>query len=160
MTEEHPIHDLMSTALENIKDMVDVDTIIGEPIETPDRSTVILPVSKVGFGFASGGSQFNGGSSEDSDQESSQLPFGGGAGGGVSITPIAFLIVRPKDIQMVHLNENTHFLDKLMEIAPDVVNDAKGMIQDRFKRSNKRRRSSSKEKDEDSFDDSDLNTPE
>lgn len=68
---EHPIHDMMVTAMENLKDMIDVNTIIGDPIETPDRSTVILPVSKVGFGFAAGGSEF-GKSSQQSDDGQGQ----------------------------------------------------------------------------------------
>ena len=83
---DHPIQGLMTTAMENLKEMIDVNTIIGEPVETPDGG-VILTVSKVGFGFAMGGSEFSGSSSSD------ELPFGGGSGGGVSITPIAFLVV-------------------------------------------------------------------
>ncbi|MBR7553785.1 GerW family sporulation protein [Allobacillus sp. GCM10007491] len=130
MSEEHPIQDLMTTALDSIKDMVDVDTIIGEPIETPDKTTIILPVSKVGFGFASGGSEFdNSSGSNDSDSSSQSLPFGGGAGGGVSITPIAFLIVRPDDIQMVHMNDQTHLMEKLLELAPMAADYIKGFIQ-------------------------------
>src|ERR1700730_11871192 len=98
---DHPIQGLMTTAMENLKEMIDVNTIIGDPVETPDGS-VILTVSKVGFGFAAGGSQFNGNgksSSHETDQ-SSGLPFGGGSGGGVSITPIAFLIVNSQGVKM------------------------------------------------------------
>lgn len=121
---EHPIHDMMVTAMENLKDMIDVNTIIGDPIETPDRSTVILPVSKVGFGFAAGGSEF-GKSSQQSDdgqdQGGSSHPFGGGTGGGVSINPIGFLVVRPHDVKMVHLDQGTHIVEKLIDIAPQAV---------------------------------------
>ena len=93
---DHPIQGLMTTAMENLKEMIDVNTIIGDPVETPDGS-VIITVSKVGFGFAAGGSEFmmdsrrsSGGSKVPRSQ---RMPFGGGSGGGVSITPIAFLIV-------------------------------------------------------------------
>src|SRR5690606_27312730 len=107
--EEHPIQGLMKTAMENIKDMVDVNTIVGDPVETPDGS-VIMPVSKVGFGFAAGGSEFKGTSSSDSDSEESEMsyPFGGGSGGGVSIHPIAFLVVGKEGVKVVPLDNQTH----------------------------------------------------
>ena len=113
----HPIEGLMSAAMENLKDMIDVNTIIGDPVETPDGS-VILTVSKVGFGFAAGGSEFvidqgNGGQSKQ--------PFGGGSGGGVSITPIAFLIVGSHGVKILHLDESTHLIDKILDMAPGVV---------------------------------------
>lgn len=120
---EHPIQGLMTTAMENLKDMVEVNTIIGDPVESPDGS-VIIPVSKVGFGFAAGGSEFKGkssGGSDQGDEEQDELPFGGGSGGGVSITPVAFLIVSAKGIKMVHLDGNTHLVEKLMDFAPQVV---------------------------------------
>ncbi|HLR73822.1 MAG TPA: GerW family sporulation protein [Virgibacillus sp.] len=120
--EEHPIQGLMTTAMENIKDMIEVNTIIGDPVESPDGS-VIVPVSKVGFGFAAGGSEFNAQSNNDNDeqQDSSSLPFGGGSGGGVSITPVAFLIVNAHGIKMVHLDESTHIYEKMLELAPQAV---------------------------------------
>ncbi len=123
---DHPIQGLMRTALESLQEMTDVNTIIGDPIETPDGH-VILTVSKVGFGFAAGGSNFKGqgGGGSDEDEESSSdassLPFGGGSGGGVSITPIAFLIVGPKGIQTIHLDNSTHLFEKLMDLAPQAV---------------------------------------
>lgn len=116
---EHPIQGLMTTAMENLQDMIEVNTIIGDPVESPDGS-VIIPVSKVGFGFAAGGSEFDVGSSKG-DSGSDSLPFGGGSGGGVSITPVAFLIVSPKGIKMIHLDENTHLYEKMMEFAPQAM---------------------------------------
>lgn len=123
MSDEHPIQGLMTTAMENLKDMIEVNTIIGDPVESPDGS-VIIPVSKVGFGFAAGGSEFSSGSSGQSKSDSGSggsLPFGGGSGGGVSITPVAFLIVSPKGIKMVHLDENTHIYEKMLDFAPKAV---------------------------------------
>ncbi|WP_018662483.1 GerW family sporulation protein [Heyndrickxia acidiproducens] len=124
----HPIEGLMTAAMENLKEMIDVNTIIGDPVETPDGS-VILTVSKVGFGFAAGGSQFNAkGGSGGSDSQSANLPFGGGSGGGVSITPIAFLVVSPKGIKMLHLDQNTHLIEKILDVAPGVVEKIQGML--------------------------------
>ncbi|MGV3488670.1 MAG: GerW family sporulation protein [Tuberibacillus sp.] len=131
MPEEHPIQGLMKTALESLQEMTDVNTIIGDPIETPDGS-VILTVSKVGFGFAAGGSEFrtgqSGGSQSDSGDGGSGLPFGGGSGGGVSITPIAFLIVGPQGIKTIHLDNSTHLYEKILDIAPQAVDKMQSMF--------------------------------
>lgn len=129
MSEEHPIQGLMKTAMENLQEMTDVNTIIGDPIETP-AGDVILTVSKVRFGFAAGGSEFNATSksSESSDQEGGQLPFGGGSGGGVSITPIAFLIVGPQGIKTIHMDNTTHLYEKLLDLAPQAVDKIQQMI--------------------------------
>lgn len=129
---DHPIEGLMTTAMENLKEMIDVNTIIGDPVETPDGS-VILTVSKVGFGFAAGGSEFvikgkGGKDGQDDKQGEKKQPFGGGSGGGVSITPIAFLIVGSKGIKMLHLDENTHLLEKLVDLAPGVMEKIQGMM--------------------------------
>ncbi|OAS88779.1 MULTISPECIES: GerW family sporulation protein [Metabacillus] len=125
---DHPIQGLMKTAMENLKQMIDVNTIVGDPVETPDGS-VILTVSKVGFGFAAGGSEFNSsGSEEGGDPKSPKLPFGGGSGGGVSITPIAFLIVSTTGVKMLHLDESTHLYEKILEAAPQTVEKIQGMF--------------------------------
>ncbi|KGA96179.1 spore protein [Alkalihalobacillus alcalophilus ATCC 27647 = CGMCC 1.3604] len=122
---DHPIQGLMKTAMENLKEMVDVNTIIGDPVETPDGS-VILPVSKVGFGFAAGGSEFSVDSHHSNDGHSH--PFGGGSGGGVSITPMAFLIVNSSGVKMVHLDNSTHLYERLLDFAPQVVEKIQQMI--------------------------------
>lgn len=131
---DHPIQGLMKTAMENLKDMVDVNTIIGDPVETPDGS-VILPVSKVGFGFAAGGSEFvidhagNGPGQRSHEGHENKHPFGGGSGGGVSITPIAFLVVSGKGVKMLHLNHQAHFYEKLMEFTPQIIEKIQQMMQ-------------------------------
>jgi sporulation protein YtfJ len=104
--------------MENIREMVDVNTIIGDPVETPD-GTVILPVSRVGFGFAAGGSEFSVGNSDQGGQ--SELPFGGGSGGGVSINPIGFLIVSGNNIRMLSTDNQNQLYDRLIDVAPVVV---------------------------------------
>lgn len=132
---DHPIQGLMTTAMESLKEMIDVNTIIGDPVETPDGS-VILTVSKVGFGFAAGGSEFkmdssqsqSGNQSQGQGQGQSKLPFGGGSGGGVSITPIAFLIVNSHGVKMLHLDESTHLYEKILEVAPQAVDKIQQMF--------------------------------
>ncbi|MBU8879729.1 GerW family sporulation protein [Bacillus sp. FJAT-29790] len=126
---DHPIQGLMTTAMENLKEMIDVNTIIGDPVETPDGS-VILTVSKVGFGFAAGGSEFklDGQSKGGSEGQSNSHPFGGGSGGGVSITPIAFLIVNSNEVKMVHLDESTHLYERILDLAPQAVDKIQQMF--------------------------------
>lgn len=123
---DHPIQGLMKTAMENIKEMVDVNTIVGDPVETPDGS-VIMPVSKVGFGFAAGGSEFVV-DKKGTESSTSEHPFGGGSGGGVSITPIAFLVVSTTGVKMVHIDGSTHLYEKLMDFAPQVVDKIQQMV--------------------------------
>ncbi|WP_128894478.1 GerW family sporulation protein [Longirhabdus pacifica] len=120
---DHPIGDLMETALANIKEMVDVNTIVGNPVQTPDGSSVIMPISKVGFGFVAGGSdyQMNGEQQQAESEEQPALPFGGGSGGGVSITPIAFLVVGKEGVQVVPLDNQTHLMDRIIDSAPRMV---------------------------------------
>lgn len=131
---EHPIQGLMTTAMENIKEMVDVNTIVGDPVETPDGS-VIIPVSKVGFGFAAGGSEFTGSKGGDQAQgdksggsQSPQLPFGGGSGGGVSITPIGFLVVSETGVRMLNVEGAHHLYDRLLDLAPSLVERLQRMV--------------------------------
>ena len=123
---DHPIGGLMKTAMENLKEMVDVNTIIGDPVETPD-GTVILPVSKVGFGYAAGGSEFMATQHKGGGTSGEFHPFGGGSGGGVSITPIAFLVVGKSGINMVHIDTNTHLYEKLLDFAPQVIDKIQRM---------------------------------
>jgi sporulation protein YtfJ len=142
--EEHPIQGLMKTAMENLKEMVDVNTIVGDPVETPDGS-VILPVSKVGFGFAAGGSEFdtdeqqqNGSNFQNQNGENGhKLPFGGGSGGGVSITPVAFLVVNAKGIKMVHIDGQTHLYDRILEYAPLLVDKIQSLTKNDRRQSEK-----------------------
>jgi sporulation protein YtfJ len=134
---EHPIQGLMKVAMENIKEMVDVNTIVGDPVETPDGS-VIMPISKVGFGFAAGGSEFygdiedttgnNSNNNNDANNATVMLPFGGGSGGGVSITPIAFLVVNKQGVKVVPLDNQTHIYERLIDSAPQVFEKIQSML--------------------------------
>ena len=109
---EHPIEGLMDVTLEKIKSMVDSNTIIGNPINMPD-GTLILPVSKVSFGFASGGSDF--------PSKTSKQLFGGGGGAGVSISPIAFLVVRGNSVRMLQLADTSNSVDRAIGMMPEMV---------------------------------------
>lgn len=121
---EHPIESLMMTAMSSIQDMVDVNTIIGEPIETANGITII-PISKVCFGFAAGGSEFSGETikeynKKDKDEEIEyKLPFGGGAGAGVSINPVAFLVVQEGNVKLMPVDHDS-CVDKLLDYVPDL----------------------------------------
>lgn len=110
----HPIEGLMDSALKNIKSMVDVNTIIGEPINAGD-GIVLIPISRVAFGFGAGGSNFGDGKIEVEKQS-----FGGGAGGGVSISPVAFLVVANGSVRMLPVDQ-TNTVDKIIDLAPDLV---------------------------------------
>lgn len=122
---EHPIENLMMTAMSSIKDMVDVNTIIGEAITTANNITII-PISKVSFGFASGGSEFSGETikeynRKDRDEEIEyKLPFGGGAGAGVSINPVAFLVVQGDNVKLMPVDHDS-CIDKLLDYVPDLM---------------------------------------
>lgn len=144
MTEEHPIQGLMTTAMENLQKMVEVNTIIGDPVKSPDGS-LIIPVSKVGFGFAAGGSEFN--SNQQGDSEAT-LPFGGGSGGGVSITPVAFLIINEQGVKMVRLDQRTHVYEKIIDAAPQVVEKVQQMMKDSPKNEKKNEEEKEKKKSE------------
>lgn len=122
---DHPIQGLMRTTMENLKEMVDVNTIIGDPVETPDGS-VILPVSKVGFGFAAGGSEFE--RQQVNHGPGADHPFGGGSGGGVSITPVAFLVVGKQGIRSIPLENTTHLYDRILDTVPHFVEKMQGML--------------------------------
>ena len=122
--ENHPIEGLMLTAMSSIENMIDVNTIIGEPIET-SNNIVIIPISKVCFGFAAGGSEFKGEtlneySKKDKDEKVQyRLPFGGGSGAAVSINPIAFIIVENDKVRLLPVN-HTSCIDKILDYVPDL----------------------------------------
>lgn len=142
---EHPIEGLMMTAMDSIQDMIDVNTIIGEPIET-SNNVVIIPISKVSFGFASGGSEFKGetideySKKEKEEQVQYRLPFGGGSGAGVNISPVAFLVVQPNNVKLLPISHASCF-DRLLDFIPDIVDKANGII-------NKNMNNKKQEKDE------------
>ena len=142
---EHPIENLMMTAMSSIQDMVDVNTIIGETIETQNGISII-PISKVCFGFAAGGSEFSGetlkeyNKKNDDEEIEYKLPFGGGAGAGVSIHPVAFLVVQGNNVKLMPVDHES-CIDKLLDYVPDLMQKMNDMfnkkIQQKEERTNK-----------------------
>ena len=123
---EHPIENLMMTAMSSLRDMIDVNTIVGELVET-QAGTSIIPISKVSFGFAAGGSEFN---SKNISKEISEarLPFGGGSGAGVNISPAAFLVVTGDVVKLLTLDSNNTALDRIIDLAPDVLSKITNLV--------------------------------
>lgn len=122
MLSEHPIQGLMKTTMDSIKEMIDVNTIVGDAVETPNGS-VIMPISRVSFGFAAGGSEFEAGKNNSmNDGEGLKLPFGGGSGAGVSVQPVAFLVVGDNEMRLLPVNYN-NMLDRIVDMVPNVVDN-------------------------------------
>ncbi|MEE1056490.1 MAG: GerW family sporulation protein [Acutalibacteraceae bacterium] len=122
MENKQPLESLMGTTIEKIKQMVDVNTVIGTPVSSPD-GTVIVPVSKVTYGFASGGSSFVAKSAPNKDL------FGGGTGAGVSINPIAFIVISNGDAKVLNIDTpNSTVAEKALAMAPDLVDKITAMF--------------------------------
>ena len=117
---EHPIGNLMATTMTKIKDMVDVLTIVGEPITAPD-GTLIIPVSKVTYGFAAGGSDLP-------TKKENKDCFGGGSGAGVSVTQVAFLVVSNGNVRTVQLVEKVSAVDNVIASLPELVDKVAALI--------------------------------
>ncbi|MCB2292011.1 GerW family sporulation protein [Clostridium algoriphilum] len=124
--DNHPIENLMKSTMESIKDMIDVNTIVGDPVKSVDGTTII-PISKVCFGFASGGSEFNSIKTSDS---SDKYPFGGGSGAGVTVKPVAFLVVKNDSIRLLSVDQQNTY-DKIVDTVPQIFDILKGMFKDK-----------------------------
>lgn len=128
----HPIENIMKTTMENIKDMIDVNTIVGDAVETADGN-VIIPISRVSFGFLAGGGEYKdkkskqSQSSDGGNDSTSTMPFAGGTGAGVSVNPIAFLVVGGGKIKLLPVNFNTP-ADRIVELVPQIVEDIQSML--------------------------------
>ncbi len=116
MAEQHPVQGLMYTAMQSIKEMIDVNTIVGDPVETAD-GTLLIPISKVSLGFGVGGS----------DHSAAKTPadkpamFGGGVAGGVSIAPVAFMVVGKGQIRLIPVNPETTIYDRIFDMIPVAI---------------------------------------
>ena len=117
---EHPIGEFMNITMSKIKDMVDVNTVVGEPITTPDGVTII-PVSRLSFGFASGGSDFT---------LKEQGGFAGGNGAGVKVDPMGFLVIRDGSVRMVTIAPPAGTtVDRVVEMIPDIIDKVEDIIE-------------------------------
>lgn len=123
---EHPIEGLMKTAMSSIESLVDVNTIVGESIVVEEAGIVIIPISKVCFGFAAGGSEFcdetmSGYKRHDKEELAEyKLPFGGGSGAAVNIKPVAFVTIIGDTVKINPI-EHASVLDKLIDYIPDFM---------------------------------------
>lgn len=116
-----PIQDILNDSMQHLRELVGAETIIGKEIKT-ENGTTIIPVSKVSFGFATGGS--------DMPTSKPKDLFGGGSGGGVTISPIAFLVISPDgDVRMMQVSENSNNTGRALNMIPEVLNQVVGFIQ-------------------------------
>ena len=134
---DHPIESMMNTTMEKIKTMVDASTMIGDPITTPD-GTVIIPVSKVSFGFGSGGSDWP-------NKNTAKDLFGGGAGAGISINPLAFLVISNGEVKLLQMSFSSNTADKMVNMVPDVIDKISGLVSGSSKKDAKEKKDKDKE---------------
>lgn len=117
---DHPIEGLMKTTMDSLKEMVDVNTIVGDAVETNDGH-VIIPISKVCIGFASGGSEFNQ-KEKSEDGGGGKFPFGGGSGAGMTIQPVAFLVVGKDTVKLLPVHQ-ANSLERIIDNVPELMDE-------------------------------------
>ncbi len=119
MNDKHPIEGVMGISLDKIREMTDVNTIIGDPISSPD-GTIVIPVSKVSFGFVSGGS--------DLPTKANDM-FAGGSGAGVTVKPVAFIVIKKDgDVKLMELGAKGSPVDGVIDALPGIIDKIKGFI--------------------------------
>ena len=123
---EHPIGELMQTAMASIKDMVDVNTVIGDPVQTSSGATII-PISKVSFGYVTAGGDLTTQEKARRVVEPVDFPFAGGSGAGVSVQPVGFLVVQDGSVRMLPATGST-VADRMVELIPTVMEDVKNLL--------------------------------
>ena len=134
MTNVHPVENLMKSTMENLKDMIDVNTVIGDAVETKDGS-YIVPISKVTFGFVSGGSEFGNVCVGPNDNMSNH-PFGGGSGAGITVKPVAFLVLRKDVVRLLPVEQNNTY-DRIVDSVPQIIDIIKGFFNEEKNKKNK-----------------------
>ena len=117
--DKHPIEGLMTTTLESIRDMIDVNTVVGEPIATADCATVV-PISRVSFGFVAGGGEIK----PKPATPPAEPPFAGGAGAGVTVQPLGFLVTGPDAVRLMPA-QCYQPIDRVIELIPQLVAELK-----------------------------------
>ena len=122
--DKHPIEGIMTTTMENIREMVDVNTVIGDAVTSPDGSTII-PISKVSFGFVAGGGEYS--LNRTVSQTAPEVPFAGGTGAGVSVQPMGFLVIKENQVRLTPAQYYAP-LDHLMEMIPQLIGEVKSLL--------------------------------
>lgn len=121
---KHPLPDMMGNSIAKIREMADVNTIIGDPITTPE-GVMIIPVSKVKYGFAGGGTDF----ATKGYPANKDNAFGGGTGASVSITPVAFVIVKGESVRLLPVAEPaSNSIERLVEMLPELIDQVSGLV--------------------------------
>lgn len=121
---KRPISELMGVTMDKIREMVDVNTVIGHPIQA--EGITLIPVSRVSFGFGSGGCDF----ASQHQKPEAQNNFGGGSGAGVNIAPVAFLIVKGDTVKLLPINPPAGTtVDRVVEMVPELVDKVTGFIE-------------------------------
>jgi sporulation protein YtfJ len=116
---EKSANSILKTTIEKVRDLVDVSTIIGDPINLPDGLTII-PVSKVTYGFASGGSDF--------PSKNNVELFGGAGGAGITINPVAFLGVKDGDVTIKHITANDNAVERAVTMVPEMFDKVTSFV--------------------------------
>jgi sporulation protein YtfJ len=116
---EKSANSILKTTIEKVRDLVDVSTIIGDPINLPDGLTII-PVSKVTYGFASGGSDF--------PSKNNVELFGGAGGAGITINPVAFLVVKDGDVTIKHITANDNAVERAVTMVPEMFDKVTSFV--------------------------------
>lgn len=121
---KHPIGDLLSTTMQKLRDMTEVNTIVGDPIHA--EGVTLIPVSRVSMGFASGGSDF----STKNQKADAGNSFGGGSGAGINIIPVAFLVVKGDTVKLLPVTPPAGTtVDRMVEVVPEVVEKVTDFIE-------------------------------
>ncbi len=118
--EKHPIENIMTTTMENIRDMVDVNTVIGDPVTAAEGATII-PISRVSFGFVAGGGEYS------AKPELSDIPFAGGSGAGVTVQPMGFLTITGSQVRLTPVQYAAP-IDRVIDMLPGVVKDVRDFL--------------------------------
>lgn len=125
MENKHPIHEVMGITMDKVRQMVDVNTVVGTPITTAEGVTVI-PISKVSVGFASGGSDF----ATKNQPANKDNAFGGGAGAGVNIEPVAFLVIRGESVKLIPVAPLPGGpVERVIDLVPDLVDRVVSLVE-------------------------------
>ena len=126
----HPIETIMRTTMENLKDMIDVDTVVGSPVSTGDGLTIV-PVSRVSFGFVAGGGEYTvGGTPVPLEVTDDPLPFAGGTGAGVSVQPVGFIVISGGQVRLLPAQAYAP-VDRIIEMVPQLLAQIKAALKER-----------------------------
>ena len=120
---ENKVSEMIERASENFRGMIDANSVVGDPISMPD-GTIIVPISKLSFGFGGGGSEFDAKKGDDTN-------FGGGIGGGASVKAEAFLVINNSNVRLISMDGGSTALDKIIDLMPGMIDKVNGFLANR-----------------------------